>query len=157
MRTSLLVLVIGIMAGCVTDSSDPNNCSCDISSNGVSKTLACGTSDCVNGQTYSCGDTADVTSGGTCTSSSGSDSGSSSIDCYGKTCNSATQYCILSAVGQVTLGSSCAPLPSGCSSCDCLGDVEAAWKSLDNDTNNCTGAVEYCSAHNGAATVTCQK
>jgi hypothetical protein len=28
---------------------------------------------------------------------------------------------------------------------------------LNNNTNNCTGATELCSAMNGAVTVTCQK
>ena len=150
----LLSLVFASVAACASDDG-PSSCSCDVTYNGVSQSLACGTTACVNGQSYTCGESADITMGGTCSGGSGTSGGM--FDCNGTMCDAATEYCILSAIGDTTASSVCAPLPTSCTSCDCIGDVEPTWKELENNTDNCTGATQYCSSSNGEVTVTCQK
>ena len=70
--------------------SGTSSCSCSITYNGVSKTLQCGQSGCVNGSTFSCDSSATSSQGGTCTDTGGADSGTSSTGCSLFTCNSSS-------------------------------------------------------------------
>lgn len=151
-----------VIAGACASDTGGDSCACEITNNGVSTTLACGTSDCVNGRSYMCGIDADITSGGSCTTGGGTGSqngtpGMGTFDCNGDSCDAATQYCIISQIGSVTASSVCAPLPQDCSTCGCLGDVEQAWKDLNDGTSNCTSATELCVTSNNTVTVTCMK
>jgi hypothetical protein len=93
---------------------------------------------------------------------SGSGSGGSEaspIECYATDgCDPAVDYCIESQINGVLLGGTCAPL-DGCSTCGCVQDqdVDAVWRELQDDTDNCSGAVLYCEQHDAAIVLTCDK
>lgn len=63
--------------------SGPNDCACEVSSNGVSKNIGCGENACVNGRTYSCSDDARVTPGEACSTPTpdAGDKGSCAFTC----------------------------------------------------------------------------
>ncbi|MGA9523267.1 MAG: hypothetical protein WBV82_17500 [Myxococcaceae bacterium] len=92
----------------------------------------------------------------------GSDRGAEAtvMKCYGTEdgCSTATQFCLVSKMNGVDLAGTCANLPTNCTSCDCAMNVaESEWKRLTDNTNNCTGALQTCSASNTEITVTCRK
>lgn len=139
-------------------------CSCDITFNGAQRTIACGTDTCLNGVAFTCGKSADVSQGGACKDTGGSPDGGGgggagdTFACQAETCDSASQFCILSKGGASLMSFGCVPLPSGCHSCSCASDVtEKSWKSAKDGTANCTGATLLCSESRGGITVTCQK
>jgi hypothetical protein len=158
------------------NSPTEGTCSCSVSVNGASTTIACGGTGCVGGTEYACGDDAAIVKGGSCTASTSSsggtpDAGSTSssggtattVPCNQfsgpKECDAKTQYCIRAKFQSGGSGGEvCVSLPAGCIACPCVEDTaEAAWKKAQNGTNNCTGAVITCASSNGAITVTCTK
>lgn len=152
--------------GSNTKGNPSGNCSCSITYNGAHKDLACGSDTCLNGVSYSCGSGAQVTHGGSCTTTpdNGKDSGGEDtkgpFDCGGDTCDSATQYCILSTVrgSNGVSAYACVPFPSGCTSCDCASsNAESAWKAAENGTSNCTGVTILCNQSDSRITVNCQQ
>jgi hypothetical protein len=136
---------------------DVRNCSCTV--NGT--TFACGATSCIGGTKYSC-EFSMVGKGEAC----------GNVPCPLATngpspdvCDGDTQYCIQQASmslapdgGVVTKGlaSACAPRPAGCASCDCIGDVQAAWMAVEkNSPLSCANAQVECATDNAVVTQTC--
>lgn len=81
----------------------------------------------------------------------------STFDCYGKECNPASQYCILSKQGSIVLAAMCAPLPQSCGECSCASsDAPKRWAAQNPGTNNCSGTI-FCSGGSDGIIVTCSK
>ncbi len=80
-----------------------NGCSCDLSYNGATRTISCGSDTCLKGVSFTCGTSAGVTQGGACTDT-GSDAGTGS-DSGSKTyqpgqCSQTTTGTVITSSGQ---------------------------------------------------------
>lgn len=100
---------LGVVIACSSSSSPggdggtSSGCSCDLSYNGATRTISCGSDTCLNGVSFTCGKSADVTQGGACTGT-GSDAGTGS-DSGSKTyqpgqCSQTTTGTVITVSGQ---------------------------------------------------------
>ncbi len=160
MRTKRLFLLIPVAALACSSSPSPGgsgssgssgSCSCDVSYNGVQRTLSCDSSDCVNGVSFTCGKTGDITQGGACsgnptTGSAGTGGGgaacqaSGTFPCGGHTCKKKDQYCDIGdpnydgAIDQPYICASITWGSGACAGCDyvlaktggCFGGLKAS-------------------------------
>lgn len=139
-------MAVGLVQGCASD--DAQSCSCDVTIGGMHAVIACGASDCVAGHTQACDRNANVTEGGTC-------GGSSTFDCNGETCQTATQYCLATYTGTVQTTSACTTLPPSCTSCGC---AQADAPTHFPMANNCSSGVTLtCINNNNEISIRCER
>ena len=85
----------------------------------------------------------------------------STFECYSQagTCDAGSEFCLESWQGDIAMSGTCAPLPEGCRSCDCVleQDIEQVWFDTVSETDNCSGAILYCEQQDAAIRVLCQK
>lgn len=134
-------------------------CACDISYNGASRTISCGTDTCLNNVAFTCGQNADITQGGACTGNGGSDSGSGSgsgqsqncnasgtFDCGGAgvaSCHLNDEYCAIGDhdySGSIGYPYICASLPSSTGACKDCAWLLSKKGCFQGGTPTCTGS-----------------
>src|SRR5262245_21462034 len=73
--SGLLVIVACSSSSPSGGSSAPSGCTCDVSYNGATRTISCGSDTCLNSVSFQCGSNADVTQRGACTGAAGAEGG----------------------------------------------------------------------------------
>jgi len=142
----------------------------------VAQTLACATTACVNGVSYTCSSSANVTQGEECTvttsdagtpkdSGTNTTPGATTVACPDDlqdtlTCPTATQYCASArstrSTGGVVTDGQCLDKPTGCNDCDCAtSDAATAFTKVGGGCRG--GATVVCENKNGAIAILCEK
>ena len=135
---AMVPLVFALASGCSSSSKadgnaagTENGCKCTV--NGAA--IGCGVTACVEGTKYTC-ESSEVSTGDAC----------GMVPCLQATngpapdvCDGDTQYCLERGIFRLDgdggavekiVAAVCAPRPSGCASCDCIGDAKEAWVAL---------------------------
>jgi hypothetical protein len=150
-----------------------NGCSCDLSYNGASRTIACGSDTCLNGVSFACGKSAGVTKGGACTDTGDPDGGgatstdtggTSSCKAFGAVCKSTLDKCCNATSGARALcdafGSGTCRILNGAacgSDSDCFaGDAcRVPFTGGSASLQCCTTSSEICTSDSQCCTGSC--